>query len=135
MRLMKRLRWVVVGLGVAVCAAPSVGAGVNGDIKKQIVDDLMSRRFVAKTDLFEAQVFEIGGISSNRDRESIKPGYPINIKKIEFSGDRILIALKHPHVKESTYVEFLFTEKLSKDFSRERGIFAEMLASVFEPAP
>ncbi len=129
---MCRTLGIMVGLClVSVLGAPAL-AGVSSEMQANITRELESKDYVAKVALYDAEVTETGKVSSEYDKESIKKGHDIIIRSVVFRSEKIRVKLKHPFVSVNTYVDFLFNQTLSSDFSREREAFAKMVAAVFE---
>jgi hypothetical protein len=129
---MSHIQRTSVALVAGFLLASVAVAGLDSAARDKVRTDLLSRHFVAKTDLYEAKVYKSGQVESEADDEAIKAGFPVKIDSVTFSSSRIRIKMKHPYVHESTYVEFCFEQVLSPDFSLERDIFEKMLSAVFE---
>ena len=112
---------------MAVLGAPAL-AEVSSEMQTRITRELESKDYVAKVELYDAEVTQTGKVSSEYDKESIKKGHDIIIRSVVFRSEKIRVKLKHPFVSVNTYVN----RTLSSDFNREREAFAKMVAAVFE---
>ena len=129
---MRRTGIWIAGLAVTACAVLPAGASTTPETDKKIREGLLQRKFVARVELYEATVDESGKVRTESDKEAIKPGMPVVIDRIHIAYDTIRIYMKHPTAHEKTWVQFVFAQEMSPDFSREKEPFERMLAAVYE---
>ena len=129
---MKTSGWLCAGVIVLACGARGAFATTSVETQQKLKDELLHRQFTAKVEIYEASLDEAGNLKSEFDAESIRPGMPILIDRIQIGYSNIRIVMRHPKIKEKTWLRFDFAKELTPDFSREREAFEKMLGVVFD---
>jgi hypothetical protein len=129
---MRRSLTVTLVLFLATAVVTPAVAKVDPATQAKIESDLRSKNYVAKIDLYDVIVSPDAQAYSEYDKEAIKKGQKIIIKKIKFSKKEIVMTLQHPYLSEKIEMKFLFEGSISDDFSREEELWKKMIDAVFE---